>query len=86
MDEPHNGVPARTLGQLTWIKSRHSNPSGNCVELACLPTGQIALRNSRYPAGPVLIYTRGEMAAFLAGARDGEFDPLLASSRADHSD
>lgn len=78
MDEPHNGLPGRTLSQLTWVKSQHSNPSGNCVELACLPTGQIAVRNSRYPGGPVLVYTRAEIAAFLAGARDGEFDRLLS--------
>jgi hypothetical protein len=32
------------------------------------------VRNSRFPSGPALVYTRAEIAAFLAGAKDGEFD------------
>jgi hypothetical protein len=60
-----------------WQKSSHSNPSGNCVELARLPGGDIALRNSRDPEGPALIYTRAEISAFLSGAKDGEFDGMV---------
>jgi hypothetical protein len=78
MEQPYNGMPATALGPLAWLKSEHSNPSGNCVEVACLPTGEIAVRNSRHPAGPVLLYTQAEMAAFLRGAKDGEFDRILA--------
>ena len=70
-----NGVPADQLG-LTWRKSMASNPSGACVEVAKLPDGEIAVRNSRHPSGPALIYTRAEVAAFLAGAKAGEFDDL----------
>ena len=70
-----NGVPADQLG-LTWRKSKASNPSGACVEVAPLPDGEVAVRNSRHPSGPALIYTRAEIAAFLAGARAGEFDDL----------
>lgn len=61
---------------LRWRKSTASNPSGNCVELAPLTGGDIAMRNSRDPHGPVLVYTRAEIAAFLEGARRGEFDDL----------
>jgi hypothetical protein len=70
-----NGMPADQL-PVTWRKSRWSNPSGNCVEVAALPDGAIAVRNSRYPSGPALVYSRAEIAAFLAGVRDGEFDDL----------
>lgn len=70
-----NGVPADKLG-LAWRKSKASNPSGACVEVAALPEGGIAVRNSRHPSGPALIYTRAEIAAFLAGAKAGEFDDL----------
>jgi len=32
---------------------------------------------SRFPAGPALVGTRAEIAAPVAGARDGEFDDFL---------
>ncbi|MEE1928213.1 DUF397 domain-containing protein [Streptomyces sp. TRM 70351] len=75
-----NGVPATRLDGVLWRKSRRSNPSGNCVELAGLPTGGIAVRNSRYPSGPALIYTDAEIAAFIQGAKDGEFDDLVTGA------
>ena len=57
-----------------WIKSSHSGPTGgNCVEIAFLADGDVAMRNSRHPEGPELVFTRAEWAAFLGGARDGEF-------------
>ena len=37
----------------------------------------VAVRNSRDPNGPALVYTRAEIAAFLGGVLDGEFDDLL---------
>ncbi len=77
MPETYNGMPTTALPALTWRKSRSSNPSGNCVELARLPSGEIAVRNSRDPQGPTLIYTTDEIAAFIAGARDGDFDDLV---------
>jgi hypothetical protein len=72
----YNGMAAADLGEVRWLKSQYSNGTGECVELATLPTGEIAMRNSRFPAGPVLIYTQGEITAFLAGAKDGEFDQV----------
>jgi hypothetical protein len=66
------------MEQLRWIKSRHSNPSGNCVEVAPLADGGTAMRNSRHPDGAVLRFTAAEMAAFAAGVKGGEFDFLTA--------
>lgn len=64
------------LGLVSWRKSAASNPNGDCVELALLPAGGIAVRNSRGPHGSALIYTRAEIAAFVAGVKAGEFDDL----------
>ncbi|OZM81021.1 DUF397 domain-containing protein [Pseudonocardia sp. MH-G8] len=71
-----NGIAADELGAVTWRKSRASNPSGDCIEVAALASGAVAVRNSRDPHGPALVYTRAEIAAFLRGAKDGEFDDL----------
>jgi hypothetical protein len=78
MERTYNGMPCRLPHDLVWQKSRRSNPSGNCVELALLPThGGVAIRNSRDRDGPVLVYTLDEIAAFVGGVRDGDFDHLL---------
>lgn len=74
-------MPAAPGGRMRitrWRKSSFSNPSGNCVELADLVNGLVAVRNSRDPEGAVLVYTRPEIDAFLRGAKSGEFDDLAS--------
>ncbi|MCG5212099.1 DUF397 domain-containing protein [Streptosporangium sp. KLBMP 9127] len=77
MKHTYNGMPAHDLVDVSWRKSRRSNSTGNCVELAELPDGSVAVRNSRFPEGPALIYTRDEMRALVLGVKDGDFDTLL---------
>jgi len=78
MDPVYNGMPASQLRELVWIKSRRSGPQGNCVEIAQLPAGQgVAVRNSRHPEGPALVYTHAEIHALIQGVKDGDFDRLL---------
>jgi Domain of unknown function (DUF397) len=74
MDPVYNGMQASRLRVTTWRKSRYSNPSGNCVELADLPAGSVAVRNSRFPDGPALIFTPAEWEAFIGGVKDGDFN------------
>ena len=69
-------VPADLVGPVVWRKATASNPRGDCVELGRLASGAVAVRNSRDPHGPALVYTRAEIAAFLSGAKAGEFDDL----------
>ena len=57
-----------------WVKSSLSFSNGNCVEVASLPGGEIGVRDSRDPEGPVLTFTPGEWDAFVGRARLGEFD------------
>ena len=70
-----------------WVKSSLSFSNGNCVEVASLPGGEIGVRNSRDPDGPVLRFTPGEWDTFVGRARLGEFDgpggraPLTAAGR-----
>ena len=63
------------LHSLTWRKARRSVGNGACVELAPFD-GMVAMRDSKDPDGPVLVYTPAEWDAFLHGAKSGEFDDL----------
>jgi hypothetical protein len=53
-----------------WRKSSYSSANGACVEVAHLPEA-IAVRDSKDPAGPKLIFTRPEWAAFVESAKSG---------------
>lgn len=69
------------LSGANWRKSSYSGGNGGtCVEVAVLSGSKegsdrvIAVRDSRNPDGPALIFTPAEWDAFTAGTRDGEFD------------
>jgi hypothetical protein len=77
MCQAYNGMSAVELRDVQWCKSRRSSAQGNCVEVARLPGGGVAMRNSRHPEGPALIFTSSEFEAFMLSARDGDFNNLL---------
>jgi Domain of unknown function (DUF397) len=62
------------LTHAQWRTSTRSSSSGqNCIEVATNLPGIVAVRDSKDPEGPKLIFTLAEWGAFVAGVRDGEF-------------
>ncbi|WP_326556661.1 DUF397 domain-containing protein [Micromonospora sp. NBC_01796] len=57
------------LSRAHWVKSSRSTNNGACVECAFQPAsagGSVAVRDSKDPSGPVLVFDRSAWAAFLA--------------------
>jgi Domain of unknown function (DUF397). len=53
-----------------WRKSARS-AQGNCVEVARLAGGRVAVRDSKNPLGSVLVFTSAEWGAFVDGVKSG---------------
>ena len=54
--------------QVRWHKSSHSSANGQCVEVAPV-AGAVAVRDSKNPAGPELVFTRQAWVAFVEGVK-----------------
>ncbi|MQY37172.1 hypothetical protein SRB17_51760 [Streptomyces sp. RB17] len=67
---PRN-VPASTdLHDVRWLRSSHSTGANNCVETARPRSGPgaglLAVRDSKNPAGPALLFSAESWAGFLS--------------------
>lgn len=74
--KPTGAATAADLPPVAWhISTRSANGSGECVEAGPIAdgSGRVAVRHSHEPDGPVIVYTRAEWIAFVAGVRLGEF-------------
>jgi hypothetical protein len=61
------------LTNATWQKSSYSGGNGgNCVEVARNLAGVVAVRDSKNPGGPVLMFTPAQWRAFTASITDDE--------------
>ncbi|MEU8271378.1 DUF397 domain-containing protein [Sphaerisporangium sp. NPDC049002] len=69
-------IPEEISGAAWRISTWSANGGGECVEAGPLAdgTGRVAVRHSRRPDREVILYTRGEWEAFVAGVKAGEFD------------
>ncbi|GGV23290.1 hypothetical protein GCM10010260_74550 [Streptomyces filipinensis] len=66
---PRN-VPASTdLHDVCWLRSSYSTGANNCVETARPRSGpwagRLAVRDSKRPAGPALLFTAESWSGFL---------------------
>ena len=68
-------MTAQHESTLVWRKSSASAYNGQCVEVAALPGGGVAVRDSKDPDGPRLRFTAAEWSAFKTGVAAGEFEP-----------
>lgn len=57
------------LSRARWRKSSHSGGNGQCTLCARLDDGSMAVKDSKDPDGPVLIFTAGEWEAFTTTLR-----------------
>jgi predicted secreted Zn-dependent protease len=63
------------LSGATWRKASYSTGNGGaCVEVASNLPGTVAVRDSKNPAGPALLFTPDAWDAFCAGVKRGELD------------
>ena len=57
---------------MKWVKSSYSASQDECVEVATLPSGGHAVRDSKDPDGPVLRFTADEWRMFIRRVKAGE--------------
>lgn len=64
---------AAELRGLVWMKSSASTANGDCVEVACLPVGSVAVRDSKDKGGPILRFGHDSWQQFLNEVRHRPF-------------
>lgn len=62
------------LSKAVWRKSARSALGENCVEVASNIRRVVAVRDSKNPAGPALVFTPGQWRTFTSAVKGGEFE------------
>ncbi|MEU6998692.1 DUF397 domain-containing protein [Nonomuraea sp. NPDC046570] len=67
--------PTAELKSATWRKaSRSTSDGGNCIEVAPLSNGRVAIRDTESPDQAPYVVRHDVWTAFIDGAKNGEFD------------
>jgi hypothetical protein len=66
-------MPAYDISRAAWLTSRACSNSA-CVQIAHLPGGLVAIRDSKDTGKPAHIFDSDEWAAFVSGVKAGDFD------------
>lgn len=69
-------MESASVDTLEWVKSSYSGNNGNCVEIAKLPEGGRAVRDSKDPNGPKLAFPADGWSSFVSAVKGGEFPTL----------
>ena len=63
------------LSRAEWRKASYSTGNGGaCVEVARNLPGAVAVRDSKDPDGPALVFAPAQWHAFIDGVKSGDFD------------
>jgi hypothetical protein len=68
-------VSAAALSGATWQRSSHSTAANNCVETARLASGRLAVRDSKDPSGPALLFSAGAWTDFVRAVSAADSSP-----------
>jgi hypothetical protein len=63
-------TPDMDLSHAVWHKSSYSNNGGACVEVATNLAGLVAVRDSKNPSGPSLVFSADSWQAFIRALKD----------------
>ncbi|MEV6349604.1 DUF397 domain-containing protein [Actinoplanes sp. NPDC051851] len=77
MSDIYDILTPEILDQAVFHKSRRSDNSGSCVEVAenlAATHGVVLVKDTKQPSRPPFAFTVAEWEAFIGGVRDGEFD------------
>jgi hypothetical protein len=68
-----HGSAARVMASpIAWRRSS-SCATQSCVEIADLPDGGVAVRDSKSDSTPILVFAADEWSSFISGVKAGEF-------------